>query len=240
MAMAYGDVYVAQVALGANDDQTVKAFLEAEAWPGPSLDHRLRHVHRPRHRHVEVDDPPEATPCGPGTGRCTATTPARRARAPVPARRHGPSIPSSTSPAPRAASRCSSGATPSAPPPLFAQAQADVDERWRLLRAARRWIDAPSGGTTRRAAPTRRRARDVDADHPTTWARAGSPIVASAGPLTDHLDSLHGLDAAGVGAVVLPSLFEEQLEREELGVDSLLGTGADAFAEATRPARGGR
>ncbi len=37
MAMAYGTVYVAHVALGANDTQTVKAFLEAEAYPGPSL-----------------------------------------------------------------------------------------------------------------------------------------------------------------------------------------------------------
>ncbi len=36
-AMAYGDVYVAQVAMGGNDVQTVKAFSEAEAWPGPSL-----------------------------------------------------------------------------------------------------------------------------------------------------------------------------------------------------------
>jgi pyruvate-ferredoxin/flavodoxin oxidoreductase len=34
---AYGDVYVAQVAMGANDVQTVKALLEADAWPGPSL-----------------------------------------------------------------------------------------------------------------------------------------------------------------------------------------------------------
>ncbi|MET0664094.1 MAG: pyruvate:ferredoxin (flavodoxin) oxidoreductase, partial [Acidimicrobiales bacterium] len=34
---AYGDVYVAQVAMGASDVQTVKAFLEAEAWPGPAL-----------------------------------------------------------------------------------------------------------------------------------------------------------------------------------------------------------
>ena len=31
MAMDYGDVYVAQVAMGANDLQTVRAFLEAEA-----------------------------------------------------------------------------------------------------------------------------------------------------------------------------------------------------------------
>ncbi|HEX4901057.1 MAG TPA: thiamine pyrophosphate-dependent enzyme, partial [Pyrinomonadaceae bacterium] len=36
-AMRYGNVYVAQVAMGANDTHTVKAFLEAEAHPGPSL-----------------------------------------------------------------------------------------------------------------------------------------------------------------------------------------------------------
>ncbi len=37
IARAYGNVYVAQVALGASDIQTVKALLEADAWPGPSL-----------------------------------------------------------------------------------------------------------------------------------------------------------------------------------------------------------
>lgn len=37
MAIGYENVYVAQVALGANDSQTVKAFLEAESYPGPSL-----------------------------------------------------------------------------------------------------------------------------------------------------------------------------------------------------------
>ena len=36
-AMRYGDVYIAQVAMGANDTHTIKAFLEAEAHPGPSL-----------------------------------------------------------------------------------------------------------------------------------------------------------------------------------------------------------
>jgi len=36
-AMRYGNVYIAQVAMGANDTHTVKAFLEAEAHPGPSL-----------------------------------------------------------------------------------------------------------------------------------------------------------------------------------------------------------
>jgi len=37
MAMSYGNVYVAKVALGSNDTQTVRAFLEAEAYDGPSL-----------------------------------------------------------------------------------------------------------------------------------------------------------------------------------------------------------
>jgi pyruvate-ferredoxin/flavodoxin oxidoreductase len=37
MAMNYGNVYVAQVAMGANDTQTLRAFIEAEAYDGPSL-----------------------------------------------------------------------------------------------------------------------------------------------------------------------------------------------------------
>ena len=37
IAMSYGNIYVAQVAMGANDRQTVRAFLEAEAYDGPSL-----------------------------------------------------------------------------------------------------------------------------------------------------------------------------------------------------------
>ena len=60
-----------------------------------------------------------------------------------------------------------------------------------------------------------------------------SPVVASAGPLTGHLPSLHELDEAGVGAVVMPSLFEEDLDRE---TDSLVRLQAHedvAHAEAT-------
>ena len=41
-----------------------------------------------------------------------------------------------------------------------------------------------------------------------------SPLVASASPLTGSLDSLRKLEAAGAGAVVLPSLFEEELAEE--------------------------
>ncbi len=37
MIMMYGNVYVAHIAMGSNDTQTIKAFMEAEAWDGPSL-----------------------------------------------------------------------------------------------------------------------------------------------------------------------------------------------------------
>jgi dihydroorotate dehydrogenase (fumarate) len=42
-----------------------------------------------------------------------------------------------------------------------------------------------------------------------------NPIVASAGPLTGSLDTLRQLEHAGVSAAVLPSLFEEQISRDE-------------------------
>jgi pyruvate-ferredoxin/flavodoxin oxidoreductase len=37
IAMSYGNVYVASVAMGAKDEQTLKAFIEAESYPGPSI-----------------------------------------------------------------------------------------------------------------------------------------------------------------------------------------------------------
>jgi pyruvate-ferredoxin/flavodoxin oxidoreductase len=37
LAMTYGNIYVARVAMGANPNQIVKAFIEAEAYPGPSI-----------------------------------------------------------------------------------------------------------------------------------------------------------------------------------------------------------
>jgi pyruvate-ferredoxin/flavodoxin oxidoreductase len=37
IAMTYGNIYVAQIAMGANDRQTVRAFVEAESYDGPSL-----------------------------------------------------------------------------------------------------------------------------------------------------------------------------------------------------------
>ena len=59
-----------------------------------------------------------------------------------------------------------------------------------------------------------------------------SPLVASASPLTGKLDSLKRLEDAGAAAVVLPSLFEEQLEHEAVEVARLLDFQSDSFAES--------
>ena len=59
-----------------------------------------------------------------------------------------------------------------------------------------------------------------------------SPLVASAGPLTGRLDSLRALADAGVGAVVLPSLFEEQVVHDELSTTALYNMGDGSNPEA--------
>jgi dihydroorotate dehydrogenase (fumarate) len=58
------------------------------------------------------------------------------------------------------------------------------------------------------------------------------PIVASASPLTGSIDSLKRLEDAGVAAVVLPSLFEEQIEHEEMATHNLMLYGAELSPEA--------
>jgi dihydroorotate dehydrogenase (fumarate) len=62
--------------------------------------------------------------------------------------------------------------------------------------------------------------------------RLASPLVASASPLTGNIDSLRELEEAGAAAVVLPSLFEEQIEHDETMVDVVLERGAQSFGEA--------
>lgn len=59
------------------------------------------------------------------------------------------------------------------------------------------------------------------------------PLVASSSPLTGNLDDLRRLEDAGAGAVVLPSLFEEEIEAESLQVHRLLETGANSHLEAS-------
>lgn len=59
-----------------------------------------------------------------------------------------------------------------------------------------------------------------------------TPLVASSSPLTGTLDGLRKLEDAGAAAVVLPSLFEEELAHESLAVHDALEAGTGVFAEA--------
>jgi len=59
-----------------------------------------------------------------------------------------------------------------------------------------------------------------------------NPIVAAASPMTSSLDNLKRLQDAGVAAVVLPSLFEEQIEHEEMAAHNLMLSGAELSPEA--------
>ena len=59
-----------------------------------------------------------------------------------------------------------------------------------------------------------------------------NPIVASASPLSESVPRIRQLEDAGVSAVVLPSLFEEQLALEGQALDSDLSRGSESFPES--------
>lgn len=59
-----------------------------------------------------------------------------------------------------------------------------------------------------------------------------NPLVASASPLSKKLDGIRSLEDAGAGAVVMYSLFEEQIVHESLALDYYLSRGTDTYAEA--------
>jgi dihydroorotate dehydrogenase (fumarate) len=62
--------------------------------------------------------------------------------------------------------------------------------------------------------------------------RLRTPLVASASPLSQEIDGIRRLEDAGASAVVLYSLFEEQLRQESLELEHNLAAGTDSFAEA--------
>ncbi len=219
MASSYGNVYVAKVALGADNPQTVKAFAEAEAYPGVSLiiaystciAHGIDMETSMGHQKEAVDsgywplyryDPrverpfhlDSRPPEDPALGLHRQGGAVRDAEARAPRRGRAARRPrrrrASTSGA-----GCTSSSPPTATPPKDGAVSGALDTRYLGLPLA-------------------------------------SPIVPSASPLGADLDMLRRLEEAGAGAVVLPSLFEEQIEREELDVHWALDVGRSSSAEA--------
>ena len=68
-----------------------------------------------------------------------------------------------------------------------------------------------------------------------------NPLIAGAGPLNGQLDNIRRLEDLGAGAIVLPSIFEEQIEHEQGMIDQLiydwdrqLRGSLDVFSRANR------
>jgi len=59
-----------------------------------------------------------------------------------------------------------------------------------------------------------------------------SPLVASASPMTKELDGFRQLEDGGAAAIVMHSLFEEEIEGEQAAFDHFLTYGTESFAEA--------
>lgn len=59
-----------------------------------------------------------------------------------------------------------------------------------------------------------------------------NPLVPSASPLGQRTETLRALQDAGAAAVVLPSLFEEQIEHDEIQFTGAFESGAESYAEA--------
>lgn len=60
-----------------------------------------------------------------------------------------------------------------------------------------------------------------------------NPLIASASPLTRELGNIRALEDAGAAAVVLPSVFQEQIEQEADELEAAMATGAESVAEAS-------
>ena len=74
----------------------------------------------------------------------------------------------------------------------------------------------------------------MTADLSTTYLEIplANPLVASSSPVTDSVEKLKELQDAGIAAVVLPSLWEEQIEHEAMEMQRLYEVTSDSFAES--------
>jgi len=59
-----------------------------------------------------------------------------------------------------------------------------------------------------------------------------NPFMPGASPMVDNLDTVKKLEDAGASAIILHSLFEEQIEMDQQGVDSLMLSHEESFSEA--------
>jgi len=134
IAMAHGQVYVATVALGANDKQAVRAFVEAESFPGPSLILAYSHCIAHGYDLAEAGEH-QAAAVASGYWPLYRYDPRRIAsgQAPLQLDSKWPSLPFARFAERESRFHMLTRAHPELARQLQAQAQADIDARWRQL-----------------------------------------------------------------------------------------------------------
>ena len=239
LAQAYGDVYVAQIALGANETQTVRAMREAMAHDGPSLiiaystciAHGIEMSTSMTHQKQAVASgywPLYRYHPSPEQGSHPFSLDSKK-----------PTVPLHEFHENETRFAVLTRSDPERAEHLQALAQADVDERWRYyeqLAGVERNVpvdEHESVVDARSRGGAGREGRVMTALQTTYLGlELRTPLVASPSPATGKLDTLLRLEDAGVGAVVLPSLFEEEVESEAITFHERRETGAGVSGEA--------
>ena len=225
-AIAYGNVYVARVAMGADPQQTLSAFREAEAYDGPSLvlaySHCIAHGIEMRNG---LDQQYRAVASG--------YWPLVRYDPMVRAEGGNPFLLDSTRPRIPLAEytnrelryRSLTGTDPAEAERLHGLAEQAVAQRWAV------YEEMATRGAEQFAADGRRAAlMDLSTEY--MGLRLSNPLVASASPLSRTVEGVRRLAEGGVGAIVLYSLFEEQVRKEEIENALLVDAGAESFPES--------
>ena len=238
-AAGYGNVYVAQIALGADNAQTVKALAEAESWPGPSL--IIAYSTCIAHgidMSTSMSHQAEAVKSGFWPLWRYDPRLAVEGQRPMQLDSREPTLPLKEFQTKEARFAMLARSSPE----RYAELQRLAQSRRRgapaALRAAGRRRaprTGPRGGSGRRTSARRDgRGRDMSVDLRTTYLglELANPLVPSASTLSARIDNLKRLQDAGASAIVMQSLFEEQIEHEEVQTHRVLETGAESFPEA--------
>ena len=237
MAMAYGHVYVANVAFGARDAQTVKAFLDAESYPGPSLiiaySHCIAHGYDMAYG---LDQQKLAVESGYWPLFRYDPRFAKRGESPLKLDSAAPKGDVATFHAERNALPARRAAEPRAVP---RPARADAGRHQGPLPPLR------GAGDAARASRRGRGAQDARVDTSifpgrhvmnltTTYLgiTLPHPVMIGASPLVDRLDLVRQLEDAGAAALTMHSLFEEQILLEQGATAHHLEESANTSAEA--------
>ena len=225
-AIAYGNVYVARVAMGADPQQTLSAFREAEAYDGPSLviaySHCIAHGIDMRNG---LDQQYRAVASG--YWPLIRYDPMARAAGGNPFLLDSPRprIPLADYTNRELRYRSLANTDPAEAERLHGLAEQAVAQRWEV------YEEMATRGAHRFPADARKdRLMELSTDYMGLALR--NPLVASASPLSQTVDGVRRLADAGVGAVVLYSLFEEQLRREAALNARLAEAGTESFAES--------